>query len=270
MNIKEYISSGILELYVLGRLSEVENMEVSDLAKVHPEINEEILDIEISLFQLSEELASNKLPVKERILGISKEQSNTAHNIDNKGPKIVPIQPWWKQVAVVACLLLLSSILGNLYYYTQLQDKSAKLQALLDEQSVLAENATIYQTNYKNTNEQFQAIRAPGTKVVELQGQAVAPDAKAVVYWNPDKQTVFLDANQLPTPPKGKVYQLWTLKLKPLTPTDAGVMSEFKTDGDNFFQLKNVSSSEAFAITLEPVGGSVSPTLEQLYVMGTL
>ena len=38
METKEYIASGILELYVYGILSEAENIEIAEKAKQHPEI----------------------------------------------------------------------------------------------------------------------------------------------------------------------------------------------------------------------------------------
>jgi hypothetical protein len=42
METKEYINSGILELYVYGLLSDTENEEVTTMANTHPEIKDEI------------------------------------------------------------------------------------------------------------------------------------------------------------------------------------------------------------------------------------
>ena len=44
--IKEYIDSGILELYVAGALSEKESQEIYQLIQNHPEIENEVLKIE--------------------------------------------------------------------------------------------------------------------------------------------------------------------------------------------------------------------------------
>jgi anti-sigma-K factor RskA len=74
----------------------------------------------------------------------------------------------------------------------------------------------------------------------------------------------------LPEPPKGKVYQVWSLILNPLMPTSLGVIEEFSTDKDKVFDLKNTNQSEAFGITLEPAGGSKSPNLEQLCTLGVV
>ncbi|HEX9152475.1 MAG TPA: anti-sigma factor, partial [Flavobacterium sp.] len=53
MEAKEYIESGILELYVYGLLSETENEEVNAMAKNNPEINDEIIAIEKAIVALS-------------------------------------------------------------------------------------------------------------------------------------------------------------------------------------------------------------------------
>jgi hypothetical protein len=36
------------------------------------------------------------------------------------------------------------------------------------------------------------------------------------------------------------------------------------------FQMKNIAGAQAFAITLEPKGGSQNPTMEKMYVMGKI
>ena len=47
--IELYINSGILEMYVLGMTSEEENLEVSQMASLNPEIQKEIEEISIAL-----------------------------------------------------------------------------------------------------------------------------------------------------------------------------------------------------------------------------
>jgi mannose-6-phosphate isomerase-like protein (cupin superfamily) len=45
MDIKEYISSGALELYVMGSLSKEESMQIEELAASHVEVRQEIEEI---------------------------------------------------------------------------------------------------------------------------------------------------------------------------------------------------------------------------------
>ena len=92
------------------------------------------------------------------------------------------------------------------------------------------------------------------------------PGMRATVYWDKRTKDVYLMANNLPQPPAGKQYQLWAMIDG--HPVDAGLMN---WDGGNMLTpIKNVPVAQAFAITLESVGGSPTPHLDQLYVMGSI
>jgi hypothetical protein len=59
------------------------------------------------------------------------------------------------------------------------------------------------------------------------------------------------------------------VKLQPqLTPTNIGLLSDFSSNTEKIFALEKTGDTEAFGITLEPAGGSKSPTMEQLYTLG--
>ena len=77
-----------------------------------------------------------------------------------------------------------------------------------------------------------------------------------------------MDAAGLPEPPEGMVYQVWALKLNPLTPTSIGLLDNFRVNDQKMFAVDNATDAEAFGITLEPKGGSLTPTMEQLYTLG--
>jgi anti-sigma-K factor RskA len=47
---------------------------------------------------------------------------------------------------------------------------------------------------------------------------------------------------------------------------DAGVFD--MKDGSGMTKMKNIPKAEAFAVTLERKGGSTTPSLDKLYVMG--
>ncbi len=276
MDIQKYISSGILELYVCGALPEKEMAEVCAIVEKYPELQQEVEKIEATFIQLSSQNITPSSDLKNKITTIGKEDISSSSDA-----KVVPIesQPYnsnrWMAAASIG--LLLVSMLANFFLFRSLKntqntlaETQKKLASLEAEKLRIAENASFIEEKYSEVRQQFEEIRDPNMKVIALEGQAVSPDSKAIVYWNPEKNTVFVDGNQLPAPPQGKVYQLWSLKLNPLTPNDAGLLSNYTVNEDNFFQLKDVETAEGFAITLEPEGGSASPTLEQLYVLGTL
>ena len=90
------------------------------------------------------------------------------------------------------------------------------------------------------------------------------------MYWKKDQEVVYIDALGLPEPPEGKVYQVWSLTLDPLTPTSIGLLADFVNDENKVFELQNPNKSQDFGITLEPAGGSETPTMEQLYTLGVV
>lgn len=61
-----------------------------------------------------------------------------------------------------------------------------------------------------------------------------------------------------------------TLKLDPLSPTSLGTIDNFTANDSKIFTINNPNESQAFGITLEPAGGSKTPTLEQLYTLGAV
>ena len=73
MDISCIISSGDLELYVLGMLSEEDNLKVAQLAQLFPEIKAEIEAIENSLLQVSDETDAPSLSVKDDLFAKPRE-----------------------------------------------------------------------------------------------------------------------------------------------------------------------------------------------------
>jgi anti-sigma-K factor RskA len=72
--------------------------------------------------------------------------------------------------------------------------------------------------------------------------------------------------NNLPKPAADQQYQLWALMDN--QPIDLGVF-EMKQE-KLLVKMKNVQKAQAFAITLEPKGGSTNPSLNNMFVAGKL
>ncbi|HEX8546709.1 MAG TPA: anti-sigma factor, partial [Cytophagaceae bacterium] len=75
-----------------------------------------------------------------------------------------------------------------------------------------------------------------------------------------------INVKSLPAAPSDQQYQLWALDNG--VPIDAGVFEV--TDSLQLQKLKTINSAQAFAVTLEKRGGSVSPTLSSMVVMGAI
>ncbi|NKI27210.1 anti-sigma factor [Arenibacter sp. 6A1] len=256
MDIKEYISSGILELYVAGTLSEIENLEVYLNAEKYPEIKKEIEAIEASILSLSKSVSPG-------VKGF--EAIKVKINGKNAGAPPLKQINWGAYFGWAASLIFMAGLMWVFQENRQLKsdiDQAAKEKVSLEEQ--IAES----ETSLEKTKILLETIRDKNITVVAMGGQIVAPNAYAKAYWNKKEQQVYIDAQGLPEPPEGMVYQVWSLKLDPLTPTSMGLLSDFTMDNNRVFALANPNDSEAFGITLEPAGGSESPNLDQLYALG--
>lgn len=258
MNIKEYISSGILELYVAGSLSEKENEEVYAAIQKHPELLAEVESIEKAIIQLS--AAAKK--------DASYSFNVVKNKLETQEPKVIPIvrpkNNWTQFTGWAAALVVGSVLIWSISQNNQLKEQIATEKLQLEMQIEKASNSLAEAEKLITIFRDKEIISVP------LGGQKVAPEAYAKVYWDKKTKSIYLDAKGLPEPPKGKVYQVWSLKLSPLTPTSLGTLDTFIADTNKIFTIDNANESEAFGITLEPAGGSASPNLEQLYTLGAV
>src|SRR3989338_8168795 len=103
VDVKEYISSGILEAVVLGLGSDQEVREVQCLSKIYPEIMEELRAIEQALAKMAEEDSVEPTP---------RQLPNATSNIAEEAAKIVQLNTGssstpWKWMAAASVVLLL-------------------------------------------------------------------------------------------------------------------------------------------------------------------
>ncbi|MGB5821911.1 MAG: anti-sigma factor [Saonia sp.] len=260
MDVKHFIASGILELYVAGVLSEEENFEIYRYALEYPEIKLEIETIEASILKLSK-AAYNGTTDFAKI-------ENRLTLEDGKVMRLPRENIGWKAYSGWAAALLFAA--GTLWFYVKNDQLKSEIKTVNEENVVMEQQILEARNTTANSQELLNIVRSSAITVVPLGGQEVAPTAYAKAYWNKEEKKVFIDALGLPEPPDGMVYQVWSLKLDPLAPTSLGLLEDFSTDENKVFGLLNPHESEGFGITLEPAGGSKSPTLEQLYTLGAV
>lgn len=94
------------------------------------------------------------------------------------------------------------------------------------------------------------------------------PSAKMMVAWSAVKKKVMIDmaGMQLPVNDASHQYQLWALVNG--KPVDLGVFDRAEADTINMKLMKPVALAGAFAVTLEPRGGSVNPTMTEMVAIG--
>ncbi|OAB29416.1 Anti-sigma-K factor rskA [Flavobacterium fryxellicola] len=259
METKEYIESGILELYVYGSLSETESEEVAKMAKNNPEIHAEIIAIEKSIVALSSSFSpfhsvANFEKIKEKL--------------ELKHTEVIQLEPSRNRSQYIGWAAAVLLLVGIGYQYNQLNQITTQVATAEVEKATLEKEFNVLKLKNSAIETSLAVVRDTKNTVVALGGQTVAPESSAKVYWNQETKAVYIDAANLPTPPEGMVYQVWALKLSPLTPTSIGLLENFNVNEQKLFAVNTANEAEAFGITLEPAGGSLTPTMEQLYALG--
>ena len=259
MNSKEYIESGILELYVFGKLTDDEMAEVSQMATQHPEVKEEITAIERAVINLSYGIAPHLSAAN---------FDKIRHQLLEK-QKVIQMQtrtPWTQYMGWAAAAVF---VLGMGVQFYKLNESNSIIDNLAVERTKLQESVVDLELKNKESDEVLAVLRDNGSVSVALAGQQVNPNAFAKAYYNKTTKAVYIDASGLPEPPKGMVYQVWALQLEPvLIPTSIGLLDTYASSTTKVIKVANAEAPQAFGITLEPAGGSAGPTMEQLYTLG--
>lgn len=265
MDIKAYIDSGILELYVAGALSEEENKEVFAIMQQHPEILQEVLEIERAIVKLTANVSkSNTIKSLEII------KRTLAFKANDDAKVISMAKPKYNWITYTGWAASIILAMGLLWTMTQNNQLKTDIQSVETQKSQLEIEIEYAKTNLDKAKMLISVLRDENITQVPLAGQGPFATTYAKVYWDKNTERIFLDVDGLPEPPQGMVYQVWSLTLNPLTPVSLGTLDEFATDDNKIFEISNPNQSEAFGITLEPAGGSVSPTMEQLYTLGVV
>lgn len=135
------------------------------------------------------------------------------------------------------------------------------------EATLLRTELTTLRRNWVEVTRTMNVLKAPDMLKVDLKGQGSMSDAAGRAFWSRTAGLMFT-ADRLPALPAGRVYQLWAI-----TGTVATGAGTFTPDAQG---AANVSSTvaasatrpDAFGVTIEPAGGSTTPTMPIL-MLGT-
>ncbi len=285
MDITNYISSGILEEYTLGVVSEQERREVECMSKIYPEISAALRAIEADLERFSGAYAV-KAPntLREKVLGeVPKhgqdplmravkgdDEENSVSLVESSEEnKKLPVSrksenstgKYWAVAAAIAALIVAG------WQFTENKEKTQELQALRLEQGQVNSTLLDVQTRLAELAAGMDEAYDPSMKKIVLDAVAEGSNLQLALFWNIRTGQVKLDGSVLPELPADKQYQLWVLKDG--VPVDMGVLPKSTTD-QIMLASNTTGDGDAFAITIEPLGGQSAPSLDQLVVMGNI
>lgn len=267
--VKAYIESGILELYVLGQLSATECNEVEAMAAKHPEVKAEITAIELAMEAYAFENAIKpSTTVEAKIL------AEIGSNPIEEEPKIVPLYQQANdsnvkalRFALVACIaLLVVSVVALYNVYNKLNIANEQIATLSTNNEQFARTVNKLEFDNSGLQNRVDMTETDDWTTVKLAGVANSPKAKMLVYWNKNNKNILINhaAMDLPKTDRTHEYQLWALVDG--KPVSLGVFGENAKEAVQ--QMVTIEKAQAFAVTIEPVGGSVNPTMEKMVVMG--
>ncbi|WP_340152304.1 anti-sigma factor [uncultured Marivirga sp.] len=272
--IEAYISSGVIEAFVLGQLNEAETKELLQYAEEHEEVRTALDEAEETLFALGQTgsiappVASKNALFEE--LGI--ETNSTKDEVDynfskpemKTEEKSFSIYPYLSAAASIVAVI---GIVLSGYYYNQWQETEARLSNIIAQNQSMAQQYNVVKNQMDQYASNIEILRQPGIETVPMKGLDIAPNAQAFVHWNKKTNEVYLNAKKMPANEVKNQYQLWAIVDG--SPVDMGV---FDVAGDmtSLLKMKTTSKASAFAVTLEPRGGSENPTMEKMYVIGQI
>jgi anti-sigma-K factor RskA len=274
--VQSYIESGILELYVLGQLTAQENAEVEAMAAKHSIVKAEISAIESAMEAYAlENAVSPSSAVGEKILAQFDIESSTRNR---KKIKIVPLYENVNDVkikvlryALVACIAMLVVSAATLYsLYNQLSTAHQQIASLSTQKEQFVKTASKLKFDIAGMENRIAMTETSEWSTIKLAGVKNSPTAKMLVYWNKNNKNILINyaAIDLPKTDYSHVYQLWALVDG--KPVSLGIFAPNEKATEAVKQMDAIQNAQAFAVTIEPTGGSVNPTMEKMVVMGAI
>jgi anti-sigma-K factor RskA len=287
MNTKDYIESGILEEYVLGTVSPQEKREVECMSSIYPEIRQELDTLSAAMEEYAQTLRREPPTdikdwlLKELEFGIpqteaveespkaeitsSEETTETPIRPLNSKEEYLDSRPTFRVTWLVAASLGLIVLVFAYFLYSQLQGSQQTLTSLRTANQELTEEVRILRGRQAESDQMLAILKEPGTRVIRLNPTDSTTSNLATIYWNASTGQVNLEIDSLNRPQETQQYQLWAIVDG--KPVDAGVFDV--GDGPRMVQQsKKFQKADAFAITLERRGGSPTPTLSTMVVVG--
>lgn len=253
----------------MDQLPPAERAEVEQMASQHPEIREELDKIELSMEALAFATAVKpSADIKAKLM------SNIA--ADDSGVKeearVIPMQPdrsygVLRFAAAASVIVALGSAVMAFTYWKKWQGAEGRLADMIAQNAVFAENYNQVNQQLDDIQDAVAIMNNTSYKRVVMNGTDNSPLAQATVYWNEATADVYLSIQNLKDLSKDQQYQLWAIIDG--KPVDAGVFDP--NNGGLLVQMKNIGpNAAAFAVTIEPRGGSENPSLETIQVVGNV
>lgn len=123
---------------------------------------------------------------------------------------------------------------------------------------VIAVGGVTIAQNLQPTSLEQQVLQASDLRTEQL---PLDPGGRAEVAVSGEEDAAVVTLTGVPSPAEGYVYQMWRIPADGTAPVSVGLMTGDDVAGTKVTELDDISGFVAVAITVEPEGGSATPTL---------
>ena len=235
-----------LALYALGALQGEERATIERHLETCAECRRELEQLRGDMALMSMAASGPKPPQRSRqrlVDAIAKEPRRN---------EAAEKRSWWRwipwAVAAAATVLFVLSLRQNV----DLKDRLAAVES----------QSLIQQADLQRAREVVATLTASDAMRVTLVAAKTPPQPQGKAIYLKDRSSLIFLASNMPALPPAKAYELWLIP-KQGNPIPAGV---FKPDAHGSATVVNPplpvgTDAKAFAITVEPEGGSAAPTM---------
>ncbi|WP_434993658.1 anti-sigma factor [Arthrobacter sp. Ld5] len=139
-----------------------------------------------------------------------------------------------------------------------MSSRAARWVAAAAAAVVLAAGGVTIAQTLQQTTLQEQVLQASDVRTARL---ALAPGGTAALAVSGEENAAVVTLSGVPAPDPGYVYQMWRIPEDGTDPVSVGTMTGEDVAGTKVTELEDIGGFSAIAITVEPDGGSATPTL---------
>ncbi len=252
MNIENYISSGIIEQYVMGLCTDEEKNELEHLRLKDAVLNKAIINFEIEL--------ENKMMRNAFLPGVNTDDK-ILNALQSLGTPVVEMQiedkkvkrfSWIKIAAAAAVLLFGVSAFFNYIQYQKNKEQAAQLAAKNNLPAPLP-------------MENYNILKDPSITPVAMMGQGYHAICRCTMFWDKKTGKAYVMIHHLVPSGENNEYQLWAnVNGKQVS---VGIIND--NIRDRFVEVTGMpEDAKEFTVTLEKNGGATVPDAD-VWLKGT-
>ncbi|MDG3580819.1 MULTISPECIES: anti-sigma factor domain-containing protein [Galbibacter] len=199
--VKIFLESDLLERYMLGEVSQEEEVRIEHFISKYPEVEQEYITLQENL-ELYAKAHAMQVPsnVKNEVMAQVKATKTVAASAPKKSV------PWYFIAACVTTLLFGATTITlwkqNRLLSTEKNTVASQIENLKND--IVSTNAKL-----ENIKSKYAVLNDPETRKYIIKGNERAKNLRSVAYVNPKEKLSAINVLSMPELPKDKELKMW-------------------------------------------------------------